>query len=76
MMPYIIMLKVRKFHQSTRNRFGTAGKKPVGGGGGGTQCGPPSLNRVKSNQSDGKHPWCGIIGEQSTSFIIVDQAGV
>ena len=34
-MPYIIMLKVRKFHQSTGNRFGTAGKKPVGGGGGG-----------------------------------------
>ena len=30
-MPYIIILKVRKFHQSTRNRFGTAGKKPVGG---------------------------------------------
>ena len=28
---YIIILKVRKFHQSTRNRFGTAGKKPVGG---------------------------------------------
>ena len=35
MMPYIIILKVRKFHQSSRNRFGTAGKKPVGGGGGG-----------------------------------------
>ena len=31
-MPYIIILKVRKFHQSTINRFGTAGKKPVGGG--------------------------------------------
>ena len=30
MMPYIIILKVRKFHQSTRNSFGTAGKKPVG----------------------------------------------
>ena len=30
-MPYIIILKVRKFHQSTINRFGTAGKKPVGG---------------------------------------------
>ena len=26
MMPYIIILKVRKFHQSTRNHFGTAGK--------------------------------------------------
>ena len=35
MMPYIIILKVRKFHQSSRNRFGTAEKKPVGGGGGG-----------------------------------------
>ena len=31
MMPYIIILKVRKFHQSTINRFGTAGKKPIGG---------------------------------------------
>ena len=29
-MPYIIILKVRKFYQSTRNRFGTAGKKPMG----------------------------------------------
>ena len=34
-MPYIIIQKVRKFHQSTINRFGTAGKKP-------------SLNRVKT----------------------------
>ena len=34
-MRYVIILKVRKFHQSTRNRFHTAGKKPVGGGGGG-----------------------------------------
>ena len=33
MMPYITTLKVRKFHQSTINRFSTAGKKPVGGGG-------------------------------------------
>ena len=32
------MLKFRKFHQSTRNRFGTAGKQPVGG-----TC-APSLN--------------------------------
>ena len=30
MMPYIIILKVRKFHQSTINRFGTEMKKPVG----------------------------------------------
>ena len=43
-MPYIIILKVRKFHQSTRNRFGTAGKKPVGGH---IVPPPPSLNRVK-----------------------------
>ena len=34
------MLKVRMFHQSTVNCFGTAGEKPVGG------C-LPSLNRVK-----------------------------
>ena len=41
MMPYIIILKVRKFHQPTANRFSTAKQKPVcvcvcvGGGGGG-----------------------------------------
>ena len=38
MMPYIIILKVRKFHQPTASRFSTAKKKPVGG--------HPSLNRV------------------------------
>ena len=43
-MPYIIILKVREFHQSTGIRFGTAGKKPSGG----AQCVPPSLNRVKA----------------------------
>ena len=43
MMPYIIILKVRKFRQSTRNRFGTAGKKPVGGRGDNV---PSSLIRV------------------------------
>ena len=32
MMPYIIILKVREFHQPTTNRFGTASQKPVGGG--------------------------------------------
>ena len=44
MMPYIIMLKVRKFHQTTASRFSTARKKPVGG----AHCAPPppSLNRV------------------------------
>ena len=31
MMPYIIILKVRKFHQPTASRFSTARKKPVGG---------------------------------------------
>ena len=36
-MSYIIILKVRKFHQSTRNRFGTAGKEPIVG----TMCPPP-----------------------------------
>ena len=30
MIPYIIILKVRKFHQPTENSFGTARKKPVG----------------------------------------------
>ena len=35
MTPYIIILKVRKFHQSTRSRFGTEGKKSCRGGGGG-----------------------------------------
>ena len=44
MMPYIIILKVRKFHQSTISRFSTAGKNPVGG-----HNVPPSLNRVKSH---------------------------
>ena len=43
MMLYIIILKVRKFHQPTASRFSTARKKPVGG----TLCPPPSLNRVK-----------------------------
>ena len=47
MMPYIVILKIRKFHQSTINRFGTAGKKPVGGG---AHCAPPSLNRVKTKE--------------------------
>ena len=45
MMPYIIILKVGKFHQLTANRFSTARKKPVGG-----QCAPPGLNRVKRAQ--------------------------
>ena len=46
MICYIIILKVRKIHQPTVNRFSTARQKPVGGGGGGlgrTMC----LNRVK-----------------------------
>ena len=43
MMPYIIILKVRKFHQTTASRFSTARKKPVGG----HIVPPPSLNRVK-----------------------------
>ena len=42
MMPYIIILKVGKFHQSTRNRFGTAGGYIV-------PPPPPNLNRVKYN---------------------------
>ena len=33
MMPYIIVLKVREFHQPTANRFSVGRKKPVGGGG-------------------------------------------
>ena len=43
MMPYIIILKVRKFHQTTASRLSTARKKPVGGG---HIVPPPSLNRV------------------------------
>ena len=35
MMPHTIILKVRKFHQPSANRFTQQGKKPVGGGGGG-----------------------------------------
>ena len=31
MMPYMIILKVRKFHQPTGNRFSTTRQKPVGG---------------------------------------------
>ena len=31
MMAYIIILKVRKFHQPTANRFSTARKKHAGG---------------------------------------------
>ena len=45
MMPYIIILKGRKFHQPTANRFGTARQKPVGRGH------IVSLNRVKAVQS-------------------------
>ena len=40
MMPYIIILKVKKFYQSTANRFSTTRQKPVGEGGG-------TMNRVK-----------------------------
>ena len=47
MMLYIIMLKVRKFHQPTANRFSTPRKKPVGVGGHNVPPPPPSLNRVK-----------------------------
>ena len=31
MMPYIIILKARKFHQRTASRFSAAKKKPEGG---------------------------------------------
>ena len=40
MMPYIIILTVRKFHQPTASRFSIARKKPVGGE-------DPGLNRIK-----------------------------
>ena len=44
MMPFIIILKVRKFHQPIPNRFSTAREKPVEGGGAEySMC----LNRVK-----------------------------
>ena len=32
MMPFIIIVKVRKFHQATVNCSSTAGQKSVGGG--------------------------------------------
>ena len=58
MMPYIIILKGRKFHQPTANCFGTARQKPTANcfgtarqkpvGGGGAHC---ILNRVKAVQS-------------------------
>ena len=31
-MPYIIILKVRKFHQPAASRFGIARQNPIGGG--------------------------------------------
>ena len=48
MMPYIIILKVRKFHRPTTDPSSTARKKPVGEGGGGAQC----LNRVQVTQAE------------------------
>ena len=41
MMPDIILLKVKTFHQNSANRFSTARKKPV------APPPPPSLNKVK-----------------------------
>ena len=49
MMPYVIILKVGKFHQPTASHFSTARKKPVGG----TLC-PPSLNRVNNEVMTGE----------------------
>ena len=49
MMPYIIILKVRKFHQPTTGRFSTARQKPVRGGGEDTLC--PLLSRVNKTVS-------------------------
>ena len=46
MMPYIIILKVRKFHQPTASRLSTARNKPVGEGG--ALHDVISLNRVKA----------------------------
>ena len=43
MIPYIIKVKVRKFHQPTANRFSTARKKGAGVG---------ALNRVKDIQNN------------------------
>ena len=44
MMAYIIILKVRKFHQPTANRFSTTGKKHAGGA-----HAPPNLNKIKAS---------------------------
>ena len=38
MMPYLIIPKVRTFHQPTANCFSTARQKPAGGGGGHSVC--------------------------------------
>ena len=46
-MAYIIILKVRKFHQPTANRFSTARKKPV--------VPRPSLNLLKASGSFPKY---------------------
>ena len=52
MMPYIIKLNVRKFHQPTATRFSTSGKTLWGGG-----TTPRSLNRVKNISLDTVIPW-------------------
>ena len=52
MTPYIIIIKVRKFHQPTANRFSTAKQKPVGG----CKCAPSSPNRVKGFQTTKRGP--------------------
>ena len=48
MMLYIIILKVRKFHQPTANRFSTARKRPVGD----TINRISDINDVDSSQSE------------------------
>ena len=48
MMPYIVILKVRKFHQPTASRFSTARKKPVP---------PPAWIGLRYSTCDFSYTW-------------------
>ena len=68
MMPYIIILKVRKFHQPTANRFSTARKKPVGRG---TMCLPPQPEQTKQKKANETYVFLspfGILLQSLTDF--------
>ena len=63
-MPYIIILKVRRFHQPTANCSSTAKQKPVGRG----YNVPPSLNRVND--------FTGHLGEFGKAKTLSQSAGI